>query len=252
VVCRVARLTAAVFVGGLVASAGACSSNARGDVVVAAASDTRDAFNEIADLLQSRDGTAVEFVFGSSGLLREQVLNGAPYDVYVSANVGFVDEVVRAGAGVAESRRQFAVGQLALISADGVALPANIDSLSKVGRVVIANPAHAPYGVAAKEAMESAGIYRQLASRLILADNAADAVRIVDAGEADVGIVALPLAISRAHVAVSTTLHQPIRQSIVITTRGASNEAARRFVEALDSQQGRAILSRYGFTVDSP
>ncbi|MFM8416632.1 MAG: molybdate ABC transporter substrate-binding protein [Actinomycetota bacterium] len=248
----ISRLLAAMLAGGVVFVAGACASDARSDVVVAAAADTRDAFNEIAAQLSERDGITVEFVFGSSGLLREQVLNGAPFDVYVSANVAFVDEVVQAGAGVAESQRQFAVGRLALISADGVALPANLDSLSQFGRVVIANPAHAPYGVAAKEALQSLGDFGQLASRLILADNVADAVRIVDAGEAEVGIVALSLVIGRAHVAVPATLHQPIRQSIVITTRGAGNDAAHRFVEALESQEGRAVLSRYGFTVDSP
>jgi len=228
----------------------ACSSSSRADVVVAAASDTRDAFAEVAALLKSKDGTNVEFVFGSSGLLREQVLNGAPYDVFVSANLAFVDEVVVAGKALAETKASFAVGRLAVISAAGVAIPTTFRELGELGRVVIANPAHAPYGVAAREALASAGILEEVSERMILADNVADAVRIVRAGEASVGIVALSLVIGTPHLVVDESLHQPIRQSLVVTTYGADNQAAQRFVATLRSPEGIAILERYGFAVE--
>jgi len=235
----------------LMAGLGACSTEPRADVVVAAASDTRRAFEEVARILNTEHGLTVDFVFGSSGLLREQVLNGAPYDVFVSANLAFVDEVVAAGLGDAATKRAFAVGQLAIVAAPGVQLPADLAGVEDHGRVVIANPAHAPYGVAAKESLTSLGLYDALQPRLVLADNVADAVRIVGAGEADVGIVALALVIDEPHVDIPPSLHQPIRQSLVITEHGSDNAAARRFVDVLESPEGRRILARYGFTFES-
>lgn len=131
-------------------------------------------------------------------------------------------------------------------------LPQDIAAVAAFERVVIANPAHAPYGVAARQALISAGVYTAMANRLVLADNVADAVRIVEAGEAQVGIVALPLVISADHIVVPESLHEPIRQSLVITTRAANNAAAQQFVQVLESPAGKAILTRYGFTVDLP
>ena len=244
-VCSLAALV--ITLSGVVA----CSSDSRADVVVAAASDTRKAFTEVAEILLDKHGLRADFVFGSSGMLREQVLSGAPYDVYVSANLQFVDEVIDAGVAEAESRRAFAVGRLAVISAAGVRLPNDLAAVADYERIVMANPAHAPYGVAAREALRSLGLYEALQSKLVLADNVADAVRIVGAGEADLGIVALALVIDEPHLDVPTALHQPIRQSLVITTHGSDNLAARRFIEVLESPEGRRILVRYGFMLES-
>ncbi len=229
----------------------ACGGESRYDVVVAAASDTRDAFAEIAALANAEFGVDVGFVFGSSGLLREQVIAGAPYDVYVSANDAYVDDVVRAGFGVPESRREFAEGRLAVISADGIGLPGEVSELGASSRLVIANPSHAPYGVAAREALQRLGLWSALEQRVVLADNVADAVRVVRAGEADAGIIALSLVLDGPHLLVDDALHDPIRQSLVITTHGSNNPAARTFIEVLGSAEGRAILRRYGFTVKS-
>jgi molybdate transport system substrate-binding protein len=234
-------------------SLGACGGDAPADVYVAAASDTREAFGELGRLMAD-DGVKVEFVFGSSGLLREQLLAGAPYDVYVSANVDYVSEVVEAGFAASDDVRQYAVGVLAIIAREGVELPASVaDIATALGdgrRVVIANPAHAPYGVAAREAMQSAGVYDTLSERLILAENVADAVRIVDAGEADVGLVALALVRERSLTIVDASLHQPIRQTAVLTARGSDKSAARAFIDLLTSPAGVAVLRDYGFVVN--
>ena len=228
-----------------------CTSEPRYDAVVAAASDTRDAFAEVAVLAKQGSDVDIGFVFGSSGLLREQVLAGAPYDVYVSANAAFVDEVVGAGFGDPSTRDEFAVGRLAIISADGNELPSEVREVAGYSRVVIANPAHAPYGVAAREVLQTLALSDELSGRLVLADNVADAVRIVRAGQADLGIVALSLVVNEPHLVVEESLHQPIRQTLVVTTRGSDNPAAQAFVAALQSAEGRAILRRYGFTVKS-
>jgi molybdate transport system substrate-binding protein len=234
-------------------SLGACGGDAPADVYVAAASDTREAFGELGRLMADV-GVKVEFVFGSSGLLREQLVAGAPYDVYVSANVDYVSEVVDAGFASNEDVRQYAVGVLAIIARDGVEVPASVADIATVlgdgRRVVIANPAHAPYGVAAREAMQSAGIYDTLSERLILAENVADAVRIVDAGEADVGLVALALVRERRPTIVDASLHQPIRQTAVLTARGSGNAAAKAFIDLLTSPAGVVVLRDYGFVVN--
>ena len=244
----------AIAVAAVVAAAGAlagCGAD-RQDAVVAAASDTRDAFAEIADVVRREDGLEVGFVFGSSGLLREQLLNGGPYDAYVSANTAYVDEVVEAGVGVAATRREYAVGRLAIIAAPDAPPPTDPASLVGARRIVIANPEHAPYGVAARDALHSLGIDAALAARTILADNVADAVRIVDAGEADAGIVALSLVGDRPHLVVDASLHEPIRQTMVVTRRGEDNAAVRAFVRVLASDEGLAILARHGFEPVAP
>ena len=260
----VGLLTRVLSVVAIVALAGCVDPEAAEPVVyVAAASDTRDAFTELAANLEQSDGVAVEFVFGSSGMLREQVLNGAPYDVYVSADTAFVDEIVAAGFADPANVSQYATGVLAMIARDGVTLPdspaalATDDAGGRIaaddagGRIAIANPAHAPYGVAAREALESLGIYDEVANQLILAENVADAVRIVDAGEADFGLVALALVRQRAHVVVDAALHEPIRQTAAITMRGETNADARRFFELLLSPEGAGVLRKYGFVVEN-
>ena len=250
---RVVSLLGAAFTFIASFSLAACAGDAQPDVYVAAASDTREAFGELGRLM-ANDGVQVEFVFGSSGLLREQLLAGAPYDVYVSANLDYVREVVDAGYASSDDVRQYAVGVLAIIARDGVAVPASVAEIGNVlgngRRVVIANPAHAPYGVAAREAMQSAGIYDALSERLILAENVADAVRIVDAGEADVGLVALALVRERRSTIVDASLHEPIRQTAVLTARGSGNAAAKAFIDLLTSPAGVAVLRDYGFVVD--
>ena len=250
---RVVALLGAAFIFLASFSFAACAGDAEPDVYIAAASDTREVFGELGRLM-ANDGVQVEFVFGSSGLLREQLLAGAPYDVYVSANLDYVREVVDAGYASSDDVSQYAVGVLAIIARDGVAVPASVAEIANVlgngRRVVIANPAHAPYGVAAREAMQSAGIYDALSERLILAENVADAVRIVDAGEADVGLVALALVRERRSTIVDASLHEPIRQTAVLTARGSGNAAAKAFIDLLTSPAGVAVLRDYGFVVD--
>ena len=168
-----------------------------------------------------------------------------------SANTAFVDDVIASGEGIGATRESFAVGRFALITASDVDLPNSLQAVTAFSRIVIANPAHAPYGVAARETLERLGVYDEVVSRLILADNVADAVRIVRAGEAQTGLVALPLVIDTSHLVVAQDLHQPIRQALVVTTKGVDNPAAQAFITALMSPAGRVILQRYGFTVES-
>jgi molybdate transport system substrate-binding protein len=137
--------------------------------------------------------------------------------------------------------------------ADGLELPASIDELAdrRYRRIAIANPEHAPYGLAAKQALESVGVHTAVESRLVYGDNISDTFRIVRSGNAEVGIVALSLAIAEGsdYTLVPAELHEPLEQALVVTSTGARGEAATAFAELLGSPAGRELMVRYGFVL---
>lgn len=228
------------------------------EIKVAAASDLRPAFEELGSAFEAETGTQVTFSFGSSGQLREQILNGAPFDLFASANVEFVDDVIEGGRGIAATKTDYALGRIVLWAPEGVALPLSIDELTdqQYQRLVIANPKHAPYGLAAQQALESAGVYEQVRSRLVYGENISDAFRIAQSGNADVGIVALSLAVADGsdYTVIPAELHEPLEQALVVTSTGARGDAATAFAEFLGSPAGREVMNRYGFVLpgDAP
>ena len=139
------------------------------EITVAAASDLRPAFEELGKRFNESTGTHVTFSFGSSGQLREQVINGAPFDLFASANVSYVDEVIAAGRGVADTKADYAFGRIVLWSSDPTLLPAKIGDLNaaKYTKIAIANPDHAPYGFAAKQALQRSVIYDSISTKLL-------------------------------------------------------------------------------------
>ena len=232
--------------------AGGSSTNGTVDeITVAAASDLRPAFEQLGEAFEDQTSIRVTFVFGSSGQLKEQILNGAPFDVFASADASYVDEVIAHGPGLEHTRSDYAVGRIVLWSPDGAPPPAGIGGLANADyqRIAIAHPDHAPYGLAAVQALESAGIYDTVQPRLVYGDNISDAFRIAQSGNADVGIVALSLAIADggAYTLIPSDLHEPLEQALVITSTGARGEAATAFASLIASPQGRAVMSEYGF-----
>lgn len=223
------------------------------EITVAAASDLRPALEELGARFEEETGTAVTFSFGSSGQLREQIINGAPFDLFASANVEFVDEVIDAGRGVTSTKADYADGRIVLWAPDGVDLPASIEALTDatVRRIAIANPEHAPYGRAAKEALESAGIYDDVVDRLVFGENISDTFQIARSGNADVGIVAVSLAIADGsdYTPIPAGLHEPLQQALVVTSTGARGDAAASFAEFIGSPRGRDVMVRYGFVL---
>lgn len=258
---RIGAARSAAAVALLAAVAAGCTSGgtagagpgSSGSITVAAASDLRFAFEELGQRFTEATGTKVTFSFGSSGQLREQIINGAPFDVFASANVAFVDAVIEAGRGRPETKADYAVGRLALWTPPGVELPTEIGHLTDpvYRRIAVANPDHAPYGLAAVQALEAAGIDAAVEGRLVYGQNISDALRIARSGNADVGIVALSLVVAdgRGHVLVPEELHAPLRQALVVTTVGASTEAAIAFADFVNSAEGRDVMVRFGFTL---
>jgi molybdate transport system substrate-binding protein len=223
------------------------------EITVAAASDLRLAFEELGGRFTADTGTPVTFSFGSSGQLREQIINGAPFDLFASANVDFVDAVIQAGRGVAETRADYGVGRLALWSPPGVGLPSTVADLDGPAyrRIAVANPEHAPYGQAAVEALVAAGVAEATRDRLIYGENVSDTLRIAESGNADVAIVALSLVIAgdREYRVVPDALHAPLRQALVVTATGERGEAAARFARYVNGPSGREVMVRYGFAL---
>ncbi|NQV97382.1 MAG: molybdate ABC transporter substrate-binding protein [Acidimicrobiaceae bacterium] len=235
-----------------------CSGGAENQqvITVAAASDLRQAFGELGTAFTKQSGVTVEFSFGSSGQLREQIINGAPFDVYASANSAYVDDVINAGKGDVKTRAVYAMGRLALVVSKSKSIPANLVDLQDTDyrRIVIANPQHAPYGLAAKQTLVSLGIFGAMQDRLIYGENISDALRIVQSGNADAALVALSLVIQSndEYLVVPESLHQPISQTLVVTAPQKTKSIANSFVKFVTSRSGLAIMSRYGYVQPDP
>ena len=222
-------------------------------ITVAAASDLRPAFEELGRRFTQETGTPVTFSFGSSGLLREQIVNGAPFDVFASADDASVDAVVQAGAGDPDTRLEYGRGRLALRVAEGKPQPGTVGGLAEAeyDRIAIANPDHAPYGRAAVQALESADVGDEVADRVVYGENVSDALRLVASGNADVGIVALSLVLAEGGpvVLVPEELHEPLRQTLVVLGTGEQARTARAFATYVDGAVGRQVLLRHGFAL---
>ena len=224
-------------------------------ITVAAAADLKFAMDElVAGYRQSHPADEVEVVYGSSGKFHAQIQNGAPYDLFFSADIGFVQALAKAGLAASEVR-PYALGRLAIWSASLDARTMTLASLAdpKITRVAIANPRHAPYGQRAEEALRAAGVWDQVEPKLVYGENIAQTAQFVQSGNAQVGLIAQALAISPelasrgGHVLVPDTLHQPLEQGFVITRRAAGNALARRFADHVGSPAARAVMARYGF-----
>lgn len=223
------------------------------EILVAAASDLRFAFADIGKQFEQSTGVKTTFTFGSSGQLKEQVNNGAPFDVFASANEQFVLDLVGNDRAWPETAQPYALGRIVMKTRTGIDAPTTVVDLvrDEFARIAIANPAHAPYGMAARESLITAGIFDQLESRLIFAENVSDTLRLVETGNVDVAIVALSLVIlgDEPYVIVPNNLHKPLKQSIVVTKTGGNEKGARDFVGFLFSDKGRAVMESYGFVL---
>lgn len=260
---RLAVAVAAVVVSGC--SVGAGASTGDGPLLVAAAADLRPAFLELAEDFEAATGEEVTFIFGSSGQLAQQLIEGAPMDLYASANVTFVEQVLDEGVGDPATQATYALGRLTIWSRadrwggwDGIEALAADDAVTTIA---IANPEHAPYGLAAKQALES--VWDAVEPKLVFGENIADTQRLAATGNADVAIVALSLALAADEAAddadgggdagggqwvlLDDHLHAPLQQEMIVTAPDpARAELAQRFVDHVGSDAGRAVMRRFG------
>ena len=226
---------------------------------VAAAADLRFALDEVVgEFNKSEPGAKVESTFGSSGNLSTQLLNGAPFDVFLSADRSYAQRLVEQGVADADSEFVYAIGQLALWVPSTSALDLDKLGMQAVGdpsvrKVAIANPEHAPYGRAAEAAFRFFGVYDLVRERLVLGENVAQAAQFAESGAADIGVIALPLAMAPAmrqkgrHWVIPREAFPRLDQTGVVLRSAADPAAAKRLCQFLSSQRCREILARFGF-----
>jgi molybdate transport system substrate-binding protein len=224
------------------------------ELKVAAASDLAFAFKDLGAAYTKKTGQQVTFSFGSTGLLAKQIAEGAPFDVFAAANVSFADDAVKSGACAADSKTLYATGRIAMWSKAGTEPPKSIADLAdaKWAKIAIANPDHAPYGRAAKDAMTKAGVWDKVQPRVVYGENVQQTLQFAQSGNAEVAVVALSLATvteGGTYSTVPAEAHDRIDQTLVACKgRGtAVSGDARRFVAFVGSEEARAVMRRYGF-----
>jgi molybdate transport system substrate-binding protein len=247
------RIKSLLFAGSLLLS---CSVHA-GKITVAAASDLKFAMDEIVTAFQkSSKGDTVDVVYGSSGKFHTQIQQGAPYDLFFSADIGFPRELAANGlAGAAV--KPYAFGRIVLWSTTQDASGMTLASLAepKITRIAIANPKHAPYGKRAEEALRAAGVWDKVEAKLVYGENIAQTAQFVQSGSAQVGIIALALALNPelsrkgGYWLIPDTLHEALEQGFIITRQGANNPLAQRFADYMAARPARDIMTRHGFVL---
>ncbi len=227
-------------------------------IIVSAASDLTKAFAEIGRQFEAQTGTQVVFNFGSTGQLTQQIEQGAPVDLFAAANVSYIETLENQGLILPDTKQVYGRGRIVLWTrADSPLKLARVEDLlqPEVQRIAIANPDHAPYGVAAREALQTAGIWDAVLPKLVLGENIGQAYQYAATGNVDVGILALSLVVPAAageagrYVLIPETLHAPLDQAYAVIRDAAHEPEARAFAAFVASAPGREIMRRYGFVL---
>jgi molybdate transport system substrate-binding protein len=230
------------------------------EITVAAAADMSAVLPELAARYTRQTGQGVKVSFGSSGNLRNQIRNGAPFDVLFSADEEYPKQLVADGLAVGDSLYQYAVGRLVLWVSSESALDlqrlgvrALLDP--SVKKCAIANPQHAPYGRAAEAALKHFGIYDQVASKLVLGENVAQAAQFVESGNAQAGLIALSHALAPAmknkgrYWTVPLDSYPTLNQAALVLSQSKHQAAARKFLEFVRAPEATSLLEEYGFSL---
>jgi molybdate transport system substrate-binding protein len=260
---RELQVRAGAALAGLALLVSACGTTAQAvtadePLLIAGASDLLPAFTVLGERFEEATGERVVFTFGSSGQLAQQLIEGAPMDLYASANAAFVEQVLDAGVGDPDTQATYAFGRITIWSPDDAWRDwRTLDELAAdaaIRTVAIANPEHAPYGLAAKQAFESAGLWDAVEDELVYGENISDTQRLAATGNADVAIVALSLALAADEagdgtwVLLDDALHAPLQQDLVVTAADPDRAAlANEFIEHVNSEAGRQVMRRFGF-----
>ncbi|HJP37664.1 MAG TPA: molybdate ABC transporter substrate-binding protein [Gammaproteobacteria bacterium] len=246
-------LAAAFFLFGMLPSSATATS-----ISIAVASNFAPAIRDIAAQFEVRSGQSVRIISASTGKLYAQIINGAPFDALFAADAERPQLLEAAGQGVAGSRFTYAIGRLVLWSRNPALNESNCRTqLENLGqqRLAIANPAIAPYGMAAKETLMSLDLWGRVESQLVVGENIAQTLQFVSSGNAILGFIAgtqtldarLPQA--TCHWPVPRELHLPIEQQAILLQRAANNSVVANFMAFLRSSAGRIIIERHGYAL---
>jgi molybdate transport system substrate-binding protein len=229
------------------------------ELTVAAAADLQFAMQDIAARFQKESGKTVKVIYGSSGNFFQQIQNGGPFDLFFSANLDYPKKLDAGGLVAPDTYYQYASGKIVLWTSNQSRLDLNpgLKALldPSIGKIAVANPEHAPYGQAAVAAMRKEGVYDRVSAKLVLGENISETASFVVSGSADVGIVALSLALSPnmkdrgRYVEIPAADYPPIQQACVVLKSSKNQDLARRFQAFLETPDVNDLLRSYGFEV---
>ena len=228
------------------------------EITVAAAADLSTALKELGERYEQKTGVKVKLSFGASGALTQQIQNGAPFDLFFSADMDYPHQLIAAGEADGASPYQYAVGKLVLWVQANSPLDLEHQGMnvlldSSVKRIAIANPQHAPYGRAAVAALRHAGVYDRVADRLVLGENVAQAAQFVESGNAQAGFVALAHAVAPdmrdigKYWEVPAEYYPPLAQGVVVLSRSKHKREAAEFLEYIKGKKAADLFGKYGF-----
>ena len=227
--------------------------------IIAAASSIKFALQEIATAFHQDTGKTVHISYSSSGNLTRQILQGGPFELFLSANSKYVERLYREGK-TNDHGLVYALGRLVLLTNKSSSFLLD-DQLMGVKQALqkqqlqhfaIANPEHAPYGVAAREILQQQGLWELIKPHLVLGENVAQAAQFASSGAAQAGLISYSLALAPAlqnttrSILIPATLHQPLKQTMVLLNN--AGETAKLFYNYLQQEKSSQILSRYGYT----
>ena len=224
---------------------------------ITAAADLVYAFGEMKSLFEKQNpGDKILISFGSSGKAYTQIVNGAPYDIYFSANMKYVQNLEKKGFTITKPKI-YAYGQIGLWipKNKNISLAKGLDVLldSRIKKIAIANPEHAPYGVAAVDALKNRKYYKKIKDKIVVGENVSQAAQFIQSGAADIGILPISLALAKRLKKLGNfylfpaNWHNPIIQGYALLKHGKDNQTAKKFENFVSSKEAREIFDRYGF-----
>ena len=230
-------------------------------ITIFAASDLKFALDSIkSDFIKTHPNAVINMIYGSSGKGRVQIQRGAPYDLYFSANMDYVEYLYKKGK-ISTKPKLYAIGRLVIWSKNRH-FDANkgFKNFTEpwVEHITIANPAHAPYGQKAKQALVSKGIYKQIKPKIVFGENISQTANYISIKAADIGIIALSLVLSpeiantkyHSYYLINDNLHEPLRQGYAITKYGQNSKLAHQFYDYFQTKKVQKIMKKYGFVVN--
>ena len=232
------------------------------EIIVAAAADMSSALPQLVEAYTKKTGQTVKLSFGASGNLTNQIRNGAPFDVFFSADEEYPQQLITEGLASKSTLYRYAVGRLVLwVPSDS---PLDLSKLGikalldpSVKKISIANPATAPYGRAAAATLRHFGIYDQVSSRLVVGENISQAAQFVESGNAQAGLIALSHALAPAmkdkgrYWTVPLDAYPTLNQAAVVLSKSKQPDAARRFLDFLRTPEAASLLTSYGFSLSA-
>ncbi len=228
------------------------SCQTRPSLLVAAAADLAPAEGSLRVAFRQATGAELAFVLASSGMLARQIDQGAPYDAYLSANEVFIEDLAKSGRLIPGSVRVYALGRIGLWSKDQRIRSVADLADAHLRHVAIPNPAHAPYGMAAREALKNRGLWSVLEPKLVYGDNVLQAFQFASSGNAEAVITSWTLLFNKGGILLSDSWHQPIRQAGGVVARSRQASLALRFLDFLTEEKGAKVRGQYGLFPPTP